>query len=207
MQISAEKTANLSRDMAETPWNLPNFITLIRIGLSPLLFALPWYHGRWWSAFIGIAFLAVSLTDILDGYLARSYGLESRLGKLLDPLADKVLMMTAFVMLIAVGRMPFWSLPLVVAILGRELAVSGLRGAAGSQGVVIPASPLAKWKTGFQLGSLTALLIHWPFLGLPAHEIGLALLVVATALTLISGYAYLRAYFEAPAPPRPVNRP
>jgi CDP-diacylglycerol--glycerol-3-phosphate 3-phosphatidyltransferase len=208
MQISAEKTANLSsRDMAETPWNLPNFITLIRIGLSPLLFALPWYHGRWWSAFIGIAFLAVSLTDILDGYLARSYGLESRLGKLLDPLADKVLMMTAFVMLIAVGRMPFWSLPLVVAILGRELAVSGLRGAAGAQGVVIPASPLAKWKTGFQLAALTALLIHWPFLGLPAHEIGLALLVIATALTLISGYAYLRAYFDAPAPSRPASRP
>jgi len=195
MQISAEKTATLARDVAETPWNLPNFITLIRIGLSPLLFALPWYHGRWWSAFIGVAFLVVSLTDILDGYLARSYGLESKLGKLLDPVADKVLVMTAFVVLVAVGRVPYWALPLIVAILGRELAVSGLRGAAGSQGLVIPASPLGKWKTGFQIAALTALLIHWPFLGLPAHEIGLGLLVIATALTLISGYAYLRAYF------------
>ncbi|HTO53291.1 MAG TPA: CDP-diacylglycerol--glycerol-3-phosphate 3-phosphatidyltransferase [Myxococcota bacterium] len=196
MQISAEKTANLSRDMAESLWNLPNFITMVRIGLSPFLFALPWYHGRWWSTLIGLAFLVVSLTDILDGYLARSYGLESRLGKLLDPLADKLLVMTAFVMLIAVGRMPFWSLPLVVAILGRELAVSGLRGAASSQGVVIAASPLGKWKTGFQIAALTALLIHWPLLGLPAHEIGLALLVIATALTLISGWAYLRDYLR-----------
>ena len=195
MQISAEKTATLSRDMAESLWSLPNFITIMRIALSPLLFALPWYHGRWWSTFIGFAFLAVSLTDILDGYLARTYQLESKLGKLLDPLADKVLVMTAFVMLIAVGRIPFWGLPLVVAILGRELAVSGLRGAAGSEGVIIPASPLGKWKTSFQLAALTALLIHWPFLGLPSHEIGLGLLVVATALTLISGWAYLRAYF------------
>ncbi len=195
MQISAEKTATLRDDVAETLWNLPNLITLARIALSPLLFALPWFHGRWWSAVIGFAFLAVSLTDILDGYLARRHGLESRIGKLLDPLADKVLVMTAFVMLIAVGRIPPWALPLVVAILAREFAVSSLRGVAGSEGVVIPASPLGKWKTGFQLAALTALLVHWPFLGLPAHELGLALLVIATALTLISGWAYMRAYF------------
>lgn len=202
MQISAEKTATLAGDVAETLWNLPNGITLVRIGLSPLLFALPWFHGRWWSTIIGFAFLAVSLTDILDGYLARLHGLESRIGKLLDPLADKVLVTTAFVMLIAVGRIPPWALPLVVAILGREFAVSGLRGVAGGEGVVIPASPLAKWKTGCQMAALTALLIHWPLLGLPAHEIGLALLVIATALTLISGYAYLRAYFESNGRPR-----
>jgi CDP-diacylglycerol--glycerol-3-phosphate 3-phosphatidyltransferase len=201
MQISAEKTATLAGDVAETLWNLPNGITLVRIGLSPLLIALPWFHGRTWSAIIGFAFLAVSLTDILDGYLARLHGLESRIGKLLDPLADKVLVMTAFVMLIAVGRIPQWGLPLVIAILAREFAVSGLRGVAGSEGVVIPASPLGKWKMGFQIAALTALLVHWPFLGLPAHELGLALLVIATALTLISGYSYVRAYFRASGPP------
>jgi CDP-diacylglycerol--glycerol-3-phosphate 3-phosphatidyltransferase len=194
MQISAEKTATLAADV-ETLWNLPNGITLVRIGLSPLLIALPWFHGRTWSAIIGFAFLAVSLTDILDGYLARRHGLESRIGKLLDPLADKVLVMTAFVMLVAVGRIETWALPMVIAILGREFAVSSLRGVAGGEGVVIAASPLAKWKTGFQIAALTSLLVHWPFLGLPAHEIGLALLVIATALTLISGYAYVRAYF------------
>lgn len=202
MQISAEKTANLASDVAETLWNLPNGITLVRIGLSPLLIALPWFHGRTWSAIIGFAFLAVSLTDILDGYLARRHGLESRIGKLLDPLADKVLVMTAVVMLVAVGRIPPWALPLVIAILGREFAVSSLRGVAGSEGVVIAASRLGKWKTGFQIAALTALLVHWPFLGLPAHEIGLALLVIATALTLISGYAYVRAYFAANGAPR-----
>jgi CDP-diacylglycerol--glycerol-3-phosphate 3-phosphatidyltransferase len=202
MQISAEKTATLTSDVAETLWSLPNLITLVRIALSPLLLALPWYHGRTWSAIIGFAFLAVSLTDILDGYLARRHGLESRIGKLLDPLADKVLVTTAFVMLVAVGRIPPMALPLIVAILGREFAVSSLRGVAGSEGVVIAASPLGKWKTGFQIAAITALLIHWPFLGLPAHEIGLALLVVATALTLVSGYAYMRAYFEKHPRPR-----
>ncbi|HXZ85905.1 MAG TPA: CDP-diacylglycerol--glycerol-3-phosphate 3-phosphatidyltransferase [Myxococcota bacterium] len=182
--------------MAESFWTLPNGITLARIALTPFLFALPWHHGRWWSALIGIAFLVVSLTDILDGYVARSYGQETRIGKLLDPLADKLLVMTALFMLVAVGRIPSWALPLVVAILGREFAVTGLRGIAGTQGVVIGASHLGKWKAGFQIAALTALLIHWPLLGLPAHEIGLGLLVIATALSAISGYAYARDYFQ-----------
>ena len=201
MQISAEKTATLTGDV-ESLWNLPNLITLVRIGLSPLLILLPWFHGRWWSTLIGISFLVVSLTDLLDGYIARRHGLESRLGKLLDPLADKLLVMTACVMLVAVGRIPTWALPMVIAILGRELAVSSLRGVAGSEGVVIAASPLGKWKTGFQIAALTALLIHWPLLGLPAHEIGLALLAIATVLTVVSGWAYLRAYFAPHGTPR-----
>ncbi|HTO71959.1 MAG TPA: CDP-diacylglycerol--glycerol-3-phosphate 3-phosphatidyltransferase [Myxococcota bacterium] len=195
MQISAEK-ANLSGAVAENFWTLPNGITLVRILLTPFLFALPWYHGRWWSALIGLAFLVVSLTDILDGYLARSYGMETRIGKLLDPLADKLLVMTALFMLVAVGRIPPLALPLVVMILGREFAVTGLRGIAGSQGVVIGASSLGKWKAGFQIAALTALLIHYPLFGLPAHEIGLALLVIATALTSVSGWAYLRDYLQ-----------
>ena len=116
---------------------------------------------------MGIAFLAVSLTDLVDGYIARMHNQESRIGKLLDPLADKLLVMTAFVMLVGVGRIPPEALPLVVVILARELVVTGLRGMAGTQGVVIGASSLGKWKTGFQLAAITALLIHWPFLGLP----------------------------------------
>lgn len=184
--------------MAETFWTLPNAITVSRIALTPFLFALPWFDGPDWSAFMGVAFLAVSLTDLIDGYIARVHNQESRIGKLLDPLADKLLVMTAFVMLVGVGRIPGWALPLVVAILARELVVTGLRGIAGSQGVVIAASSLGKWKTGFQLAAITALLIHWPFLGLPAHELGLLLLAIATVLTVISGWQYLRGYFAGP---------
>jgi len=187
--------------VAEHFWTLPNTITVSRIALTPFLFALPWFDGPDWSAFMGVAFLLVSLTDLVDGYIARVHNQESRIGKLLDPLADKLLVMTALVMLIGVGRIPGWGLPLVVATLAREIMITGLRGMAGAQGVVIAASSLGKWKTGFQLAAITALLIHWPFLGLPAHELGLALLVVATALTVVSGWQYLRAYFGGPAGP------
>ena len=199
MQISAEKTPTLGGVVAETFWTLPNTLTVSRIALTPFLFALPWFHGRGWSAVMGISFLAVSLTDLVDGYLARLHNQESRIGKLLDPLADKLLVMTAFVMLVGVGRVPAWALPLVVAILARELVVTGLRGIAGSQGVVLGASGLGKWKTGFQIAAITALLIHWPFLGLPAHEVGLGLLGIATVLTVFSGWQYLRGYFASSA--------
>jgi CDP-diacylglycerol--glycerol-3-phosphate 3-phosphatidyltransferase len=194
MQISADRTPGAVAAVSETFWNLPNGITLLRIGLTPLLLLLPWYEGPTWSAIMGFGFLAISLTDLLDGYLARLHGTESRLGMLLDPLADKLLVMTAFVMLVAVDRIPAWALPLVILILGRELAVTGLRAMAGSEGIVVAASSLGKWKTGFQLAALTALLVHHPFIGLPSHELGLALLIIATALTVWSGWEYFSAY-------------
>ena len=85
-------------------------------------------------------------------------------------------------------------------ILGRELAVTGLRAMAGAEGIVVPASNLGKWKTGFQLAALTALLVHHPFLGLPSHELGLVLLIVATALTVWSGWEYFSAYLGDRSP-------
>jgi CDP-diacylglycerol---glycerol-3-phosphate 3-phosphatidyltransferase len=194
MQISADRTPTAVGVVHENFWNLPNGITLLRIGLTPLLLLLPWFEGPAWSAIMGFGFLAISLTDLLDGYLARLHGTESRLGKLLDPLADKLLVMTAFVMLVAVGRIPSWALVMVIAILGREIAITGLRAMASAEGIIVGASPLAKWKTGFQIAAITALLVHYPFLGLPSHELGLVLLVIATALTVSSGYAYLRTY-------------
>ena len=145
---------------------------------------------------MGFGFLAVALTDLLDGYLARLHGTESRIGKLLDPLADKLLMMAAFVMLVAVDRIPYWGLPLVLAILGREIAVTGLRAVLAGDGIVVAASPLGKWKTGFQIAAVTALLVHHPFLSLPSHELGMLLLVLATGLTLWSGWEYFALFFE-----------
>ncbi|MFQ5513411.1 MAG: CDP-diacylglycerol--glycerol-3-phosphate 3-phosphatidyltransferase [Myxococcota bacterium] len=176
-------------------WNAPNAITLGRIGASFLLLLLPLFDGLTGSRIIGFGFLAVSLTDLLDGYLARRDGTVTRIGKLLDPLADKVLVMTALVMLVATpGRIPLWAVPMVVLILAREMAVTGLRAMASSEGVVLHASSLGKWKTGFQTASLTCLLLHYPWLGLPLHALGLWLLLLATGLTLWSGYDYFAAY-------------
>ncbi len=184
-------------------WNAPNAITLGRIGASFLLLLLPLFSGRVGSAVMGVGFLLVSLTDLLDGYLARRGGTVTRIGKLLDPLADKVLVMTALVMLVAVpDRVPLWAAPMAVVILAREIAVTALRAMASSEGVLLHASWLGKWKTGFQSAALTGLLIHYTWYGIPFHALGMALLVLATALTLWSGYDYFMAYLGRGENPR-----
>ncbi len=176
-------------------WNAPNAITLGRIAASFLLLLLPLFDGRVGSAVVGFGFLAVSLTDLLDGYLARRDGTVTRIGKLLDPLADKLMVMTALVMLVAMpDRIPLWAAPMAVIILAREIAVTGLRAMASSEGVVLHASSLAKWKTSFQTAAVTVLLIHHTWYGVPFHAVGMMLLVLATALTLWSGYDYFKAY-------------
>lgn len=182
------------RRVRERFWNVPNTITLGRIVTGPLLLLLLVASGPSASRVGGLAFLAVSLTDFLDGYLARRAGEVTRIGKLLDPLADKLLVAIALVTLIALDRIPLWAVPLATVILLRELAVTSLQAMASAEGAVIHASFLGKWKTGFQIAALTALLLHYSFLGLPAHALGLGLLVIATGLTLWSGYDYFVAY-------------
>ena len=119
----------------------------------------------------------------------------TRIGKLLDPLADKLLAMTALVLLVAMPeRIPLWGVPLVILILARELAVTALRAMASAEGVIVAASALGKWKTGFQIAAITALLIHYPWFGVPIHALGIALLVIATGLTVWSGVDYFAAY-------------
>jgi CDP-diacylglycerol--glycerol-3-phosphate 3-phosphatidyltransferase len=193
--ISAERSVRKrSRGRPERFWNVPNTITLGRLASGPFLLLLLLFPGRVGSALFGIAFLAASLTDLLDGYLARRAGEVTRIGKLLDPLADKILVTFAFVALLALDRLPLWAVPLVAFILMREIAVTSLRAMASAEGVVLQASQLGKWKMGFQIAALTGLLIHYTWLGLPVHGLGLALLVVATILTLWSGYDYFAAY-------------
>jgi CDP-diacylglycerol--glycerol-3-phosphate 3-phosphatidyltransferase len=198
MQTSAETIMSARvRIRRERFWNAPNIVTLGRIAVTPFVLLLPFFDGRVGSAVIGVGFLLVSLTDLLDGYLARTYGAVTQMGKLLDPLADKLLMMTALVLLVAMpGRIPLWGVPIVVLILARELAVTALRAMASAEGVVIAAVPLGKWKTGFQTAAITALLIHYPWLSIPAHALGMLLLLIATVLTVWSGYLYFAWYLN-----------
>jgi CDP-diacylglycerol--glycerol-3-phosphate 3-phosphatidyltransferase len=190
------------RPKAEAFWTAANAVTLGRILLTPLLLILPWFSGPYWSSVMGFGFLAISLTDLLDGYLARRSASVTRIGTLLDPLADKLLVSTALVMLVAVGRIPDWALAMVVLTFFREFSVTGLRAMASAEGVIVPASELGKWKTGFQIAALTALLIHHPLLGLPTHETGLGLLAIATALSIWSGVAYFTAFLAQRHHPR-----
>jgi CDP-diacylglycerol---glycerol-3-phosphate 3-phosphatidyltransferase len=179
-------------------WNVPNAISLSRIVACPVLLVYLVYNGPLASAVTGFAFLAISLTDLLDGYLARRDGTVTRAGKLLDPLADKLLVLTALILLVgSPGRIPWWGVPMVVAILGRELAITGLRAVASAEGVVIPAERLGKWKTGFQTAAITCLLVHEPMLGMSTVGAGMLLLAIATALALASGYTYVQTYLAS----------
>ena len=178
-------------------WNLPNTITVVRVGVVPILLLLPWFSDRSSSQIIAWCFIVAALTDIADGWLARRGQQVTHIGKLLDPLADKLIVSTALVVLVATGRIPSWATWMVVVIIGRELAVTGLRGLASSQGQVMAASGYGKIKTLTQNCAIGALLFHYSTFGLPAHGIGLTLLSLATALTLWSGYVYFAEYFRS----------
>lgn len=175
--------------------NLPNILTLFRIVLIPvfmvvLLLKLP--GGRTYFpcqdyVAAGI-FIFASITDGLDGYIARRLGQVTNLGKFLDPLADKLLVSAALISLIELEQVSAW---IVWVILAREFAVTGLRAIAAADGVVISASKLGKIKTVTQVIAISALLLHdWPFsyLNIP---VGQPMLYIALVLTVVSGIDYI----------------
>lgn len=173
--------------------NLPNSLTLVRIGAAPVLVALLFSPGRTLSVVAALLFTLVCFTDWLDGYIARKRGDVTSLGKFLDPLADKLLITTAFIMLIPLGRVDAW---IVALIISREMAVTGLRAIATNAGVVIAASSLGKFKTVFQIVSLVGLIIHYEFYGIDFHAAGTVLLYLAFALTIWSGIDYFVNFFK-----------
>ncbi len=192
---ASDAQAQADPEVGDQIFNVPNTITLIRISVVPLLLLMPLMLGKVGSQVMAWVFVIAVLTDLLDGYIARSWKMITRLGKLLDPLADKLLVTTALIMMLAVGRLEAWAAGMVVIIVARELAVTGLRGIASAEGHVVAASGLGKIKTLAQNSAVIALLFHYRTFGLPAHEIGLTLLAVASALTLWSGWVYFSSYF------------
>jgi len=176
-------------------WNWPNTITMFRIALVPAMLFIPFAQGKLACQVFAWCFIVAAFSDLVDGWLARRGAQVTRIGKLLDPLADKLLVSTALIMLVVAGRLEWWGGWMVVVIVGRELAVTGLRGLASSQGQIVAASWTGKLKALTQNVAIGALLFHYETLGLPAHAIGVTLLALATALTLWSGYLYFAAYF------------
>lgn len=173
--------------------NLPNAITVLRIGILPVLFLILLEPGEGLSLAIAILFILAALTDLLDGYVARRYNIVTRMGKLLDPIADKIIMSAALVLLIPVGRAPAWVVALMIM---RDFAVDGLRSMAAAEGHVIEASRLGKYKTLCQIIAVSALIIHYPIYGIDASSIGTAFLYVALALSLWSGFDYLVKFYR-----------
>ncbi|GEN57808.1 CDP-diacylglycerol--glycerol-3-phosphate 3-phosphatidyltransferase [Halolactibacillus alkaliphilus] len=181
--------------------NIPNRITISRILLIPVFILLLTLPLDWGSVSIGsnsipmvhlvsaLIFIIASGTDWVDGYYARKYNLVTNLGKFLDPMADKLLVSAAFVLLVELGMAPAW---LVIIILSREFAVTGLRLVAAGEGIVLAAGQMGKWKTTFQLVSISFLLLHdFPFSYLDlGFSVGTILLYIALILTVISGLDY-----------------
>jgi len=180
--------------------NAPNLMTLGRILCIPVFMALLSYENRRNSFLAALVFAAAAISDWLDGWLARVSNKVTTLGKFLDPLADKIIVLSALVMLVRLGRVPVW---VVVIILARELLISGLRTIAMSEGLVIAASRGGKWKTSLQLSGIIALMVHYHFaidylfgtVVTDFHTVGLTLLYVSLIPGIASAVDYIRAFY------------
>ncbi len=173
--------------------SLPNLLTLSRIAAIPvlaLLFLLPAPAGPWLALAV---FVAAGITDYLDGHIARTRQLQSNLGRMLDPIADKLFVAAVIFVLVAADRVTGVHIVAAAVILCREIVVSGLREFLTELRVGLPVSRLSKWKTAVQMVAMGVLLIAPanPF-GLSLDIFGLALLWIAAALTVVTGFGYLR---------------
>lgn len=179
--------------------NLPIALTLFRIVLVPLIIVFVISSDRLWVLIAAVIFVAASLTDWLDGRMARRRNQVTQFGTLLDPVADKLLVAAALVALVQVEMIAAW---VAMVIIGRELAVTGLRGVALSMGVVVPASKLGKLKTVSQYVAITILILERgvpPEYG-PFHLISVGALWGALALTVVSGADYFYRFFLKAGP-------
>lgn len=182
-------------------WNVPNILTLGRIGVIPLIFILlvlqssnrSFETNKNLALASAIIFILAGISDLVDGYYARRYKMVSLMGKFFDPMADKLIHLAVMVLLIPMGRFPAW---LAVLHLTREIFVSSLRSVAAGEGLIISASQMAKKKTAWLNVGLAALLIHYDILGANAFSFGWVCTAVGTVYSLASGVEYGVLFFK-----------
>ncbi|MEK6614255.1 MAG: CDP-diacylglycerol--glycerol-3-phosphate 3-phosphatidyltransferase [Candidatus Binatota bacterium] len=179
-------------------WTLPNLLSLFRIAIIPVLVYLLTFTDPISGLLAAFLFLVAALTDFFDGYLARRYRTVSNLGKILDPLADKLIIVTTLIMLTAMDRagepeVPAW---LVVVIVARETGVTLLRGIALTEGIVMESEELGKYKFLLQAFAVFALLVHYPYFRVYFHVVGVYFLVLSTIIALWSGVNYHIQFFR-----------
>ncbi|MFQ5853030.1 MAG: CDP-diacylglycerol--glycerol-3-phosphate 3-phosphatidyltransferase [Candidatus Binatia bacterium] len=188
---------------------LPNLLSLFRIAIIPFFVYLLTFTDPLFSALAALLFLIASVTDYFDGYLARRNQAVSNFGKILDPLADKLIIVAALIMLAAMDRpgggvVPAW---LVVVVVGRETAVTILRGIALTEGIVIEAEDLGKYKFTLQAVAVFGLILHYRYLGVDFYVAGMYFLMLATVIGVWSGVNYhvkfLRLLHQRTAPGNP----
>jgi len=165
----------------------PNSLTLFRVAAVPVIVVLLLFPNRLSTFVAALFFTVAAITDFLDGFFARQKGLISDFGKVMDPIADKLLVSSSFIMLTSLGWIPAW---IVCIIIGREIAITGLRNIAAQNGRDVSASRLGKYKTGFQIAAIIPLMIHFQYVTVDFHAIGLVFLWAALVLTIWSGVDY-----------------
>ena len=171
--------------------NLPNKITLSRILMVPVIVVLLYFQNEYTCLLACICFILASATDLVDGHIARRSNMVTSFGKFLDPLADKVLISSVLIMLVALTWVQAW---VAIVIICRELIITGLRAIAADEGVVIAADKFGKWKTILQMVALVPLILHYKWFGLDPVPLGQFLLYIAVALTVFSGGKYLYTF-------------
>jgi len=199
-QARAERRSSLKQDAL----NLPNLLTMGRVAIIPLVL---WLLDRGTPSdcvMAALVYSAAAITDLLDGYLARRMNVVSVLGKFLDPLADKLLVMASLVWMVPMGRIPEWA---VVLLLGREISITALRSIASSEGVVIAAGDSGKSKTALQMVGILCMMIGYPYqlsflsivdLGVvDLIRVGQALIYISLVFSITSAFQYIGLFAEA----------
>jgi CDP-diacylglycerol---glycerol-3-phosphate 3-phosphatidyltransferase len=179
-------------------WTLPNLLSFFRIGIIPVLVYLLTFTDGVSAVLAAALFLIASVTDYFDGYFARRNRSVSDLGKILDPLADKLMVLSVLIMLAAMDRpgepsVPAW---LVVVIIARESAVTVIRGIALSEGIVMQAETLGKYKFILQAFAVVGLLIHYRYWGMDFYVAGIYFLVLSAIIAVWSGISYYAQFFR-----------
>ena len=173
-------------------WNLPNSLTVMRMLLIPVMVWVMWDEPERWEDLLG-CFIFAMLTDVVDGYLARKWNLVSPAGAYLDPMADKLMTATVLIMLIPLGRV---SAALVALLLCREIAITGLRGIASQEGILLPADTLGKVKTSYQSTGIGMILFHEDFFGFSVHSAGTVVLWIGAFFAVLSAVDYFVKFFR-----------
>ncbi len=192
----------MARSLKKEFWNAPNAVTLARIGMIPVILVFTYYESRVNSFIAALLYAITSATDFLDGWLARRMGLVTVIGKFLDPLADKLVVISALVMLVHLGRIAAW---VVVVIMAREFIITGLRTIAATEGIVIAASQEGKYKTGLQLAGISFLLLHYRYpidfvlfsTELDPNAAGTLLIYVSLLFSVWSAWNYFADFVRA----------
>ena len=191
------------RKLTQDAWNLPNILTYLRVLMIPAVLLLIDRGTKRDSVYAALIFSLAAITDILDGFLARKLGIVSVIGKFLDPLADKLMVMATLVWMVTLGRIPAWA---VILLLARELSITGLRAIASSEGMVIAAADQGKQKTALQMVGILCLILGYPYqirlLGINLGTIdlvliGRALVYLSLILSFTSAAEYVALFARA----------